>query len=115
MKHRSAQRQAYRLLEMERRWRIRDIPIVRYPKYYPADPSLGLIILLAAIDEFGHDHVPMHKVARRSLEVVWVNKSDIADVTTVEAVADASGLEGSQLLHRASEERMLADQQVALT
>ncbi|KAF1847241.1 HCCA isomerase/glutathione S-transferase kappa [Cucurbitaria berberidis CBS 394.84] len=115
VKQRSVQRQAYRLLEMERWRRLRDIPIVQHPKYYPADPSLAHRVLLAAIDEFGHDHGPVHEFTRRSLQTVWADESDIADPATIVAVADASGLEGSRLLERARDEKELAIQEDALT
>lgn len=115
VKQRSVQRQAYRLLEMERWRRIRDLPIVQHPKYYPADPSLAHRVLLAAIEEKGHDHGPVHEFARRSLQTVWADESDIADKATIVAVADASGLEGSRLLSRAEKEKELADQEAELT
>jgi 2-hydroxychromene-2-carboxylate isomerase len=41
VRERPPQRQIYRLVEMERWKRIRDIPLVTWPKFYPADPSLG--------------------------------------------------------------------------
>src|SRR5579871_2259750 len=44
-------RQAYRLVEMERWKASRGIPLVTWPKFYPADPSLGHCMLLAAIGE----------------------------------------------------------------
>lgn len=115
VKQRSVQRQAYRLLEMERWRRLRSLPIVPEPKYYPADPSLAHRVLLAAIDEVGHDHGAVHEFARRGLQTVWVHESDIADPATIVAVANASGLAGSRLLDRARDEREIAAQEAALT
>ena len=51
VKQRPLQRQAYRLVEMQRWRRIRGIPLVLHPKFYPADPSLAHRVLLAALDE----------------------------------------------------------------
>ncbi|KAH7114440.1 thioredoxin-like protein [Dendryphion nanum] len=115
VKQRSAQRQAYRLLEMERWRRIRNIPIVPHPKFYPANPSLAHRVLLAAIKESGYDSSAVHEFARSSLETVWANEGDIADPTTIVKVADDSGLEGDRLLQLASGGKDLADQEMALT
>jgi 2-hydroxychromene-2-carboxylate isomerase len=50
VKQRPLQRQAYRLVEMQR-WRDRRrIPLVLHPKFYPADPSLAHRVLLAAAE-----------------------------------------------------------------
>lgn len=114
VKQRSPQRQAYRLLEMERWCQIRGQPIVPHPKYYPADPSLAHRVLLAAIEEAGHDDAAVHEFARRGLETVWANEGDIADPATIESVANASGLDGGRLLQRAKEEKHLAEKEASL-
>src|SRR5271170_6607459 len=54
VKERALQRQAYRLVEMERWREIRGIPLVLHPRFYPADPSLGHRMLLAAL-QLGQD------------------------------------------------------------
>ncbi|OOF90423.1 hypothetical protein ASPCADRAFT_410119 [Aspergillus carbonarius ITEM 5010] len=115
VKKRSTQRQAYRLVEMERWCRIYDIPIVPNPKFYPADPSLGHRVLLAAIDETGHDNPSIQHFVHKSLEAVWAKELDIADPATVVQLANESGLEGSRLLARAQEERGLEERETALT
>lgn len=115
VKQRPVQRQAYRLLEMERWRRIRNLPIVPEPKFYPADPSLAHRVLLAAIAESGYDSGPVHEFARRGLRTVWADEADIADPATIEAVANASGLEGSRLLERAEQEKELVEQEAAFT
>ncbi|CAI7610390.1 unnamed protein product [Penicillium bialowiezense] len=102
VKQRSEQRQAYRLLEMERWRKIRDIPIVQQPKFYPADPSLAHRVLLAAIEEKGAD------------KAVWARELDIADRGTIIQLADESGLEGARLLKRAESESYLAKQEADL-
>lgn len=115
VKQRSVQRQAYRLLEMQR-WRsIRDLPLVLHPRFYPADPSLAHRVLLAAIDEFGHENAAVQEFARAGLETVWANEADIADESTILTVANAAGLEGSRLMERATHETLLVEQEAALT
>lgn len=115
VKQRSTQRQAYRLVEMERWRRVRDVPIVQHPKYYPADPSLAHRVFLAAIEEVGHDNESVQEFARRGLETVWANESDIADPAVIVALANDVGLEGSRLLERAKTEKELSEKEEALT
>lgn len=115
VKQRPVQRQAYRLVEMER-WRmLRNIPLVTYPKYYPANPSLAHRVLLAAIQELGHDSQPVQEFARLGLETVWANEGDIADPVTIVDVAKVAGLEGDRLLKRAQDEESLAEEGASLT
>ncbi|KAL4899316.1 hypothetical protein BDW74DRAFT_183849 [Aspergillus multicolor] len=114
VKQRSTQRQAYRLIEMERWRQIHGIPIVQHPKFYPADPSLAHRVLLAAI-EVGDDSAAVQEFARLGLEAVWARELDIADEGTIVQLAVEAGLEGGRLLERAKIETQLAEQEKALT
>lgn len=111
VKERPKQRQAYRLVEMQRWREIRDIPLVLAPKFYPADPSLGHRILLAALRE-GHD---VTAFAHAGLKAVWADELDIADPATLVRLADRSGLPGEGLLLRAQDDATLAAEEAALT
>ncbi|KAF7555922.1 hypothetical protein G7Z17_g1793 [Cylindrodendrum hubeiense] len=115
VKQRSVQRQAYRLIEMERWTGVRKLPIVQHPKFYPADPSLAHRVFLAAIEELGHDNEAVQEFAKRGLATVWADEADIADPATIVAVANASGLDGSRLLERAKQEKGLAEKEAAST
>jgi 2-hydroxychromene-2-carboxylate isomerase len=115
VKQRSVQHQAYRLIEMERWCRIRKILIVQHRKCYPANPSLAHRVLLAAIEEAGHESEEVQEFARKGLETVWANEGDIAEPATIVKLADAAGLEGARLLRKAETERGLADRETALT
>ncbi|KAH8776390.1 thioredoxin-like protein [Diaporthe sp. PMI_573] len=115
VKQRAPQRQAYRLLEMERWRKIREIPLVKFPKFYPADPSLAHRVLLAAIEEDGYDSDAVQEFARKGLETVWANEGDIADRETIRRLADAAGLDGARLLKRAESEDGLVTKEKALT
>ena len=92
-------RQAYRLVEMERWKAIRNIPLVTWPKFYPADPSTGHRMLLAAIDE-GSD---VTAFAHAGLKAVWADELNIADPETLVGLAERSGLDGRRLLARQDE------------
>lgn len=99
VKDRPPQRQSYRIVEMHR-WRaIRDIPLVIHPKFYPADPSLGHRMLLAALRE-GRDVTQFTHLALRA---VWADERDIADPGTLVQLANAGGLDGPALLDAAAD------------
>src|SRR5690606_34177037 len=88
VRERPVQRQAYRLVEMQR-WRVlRGIPLVLHPKFYPADPSLGHRMLLAAL----RDGADVAAFAHAGLKTVWADEGDIADPETLVRIADAAGL-----------------------
>ncbi|KAF1973134.1 HCCA isomerase/glutathione S-transferase kappa [Bimuria novae-zelandiae CBS 107.79] len=115
VKDRTAQRQAYRLLEIDRWGRKNSIPIVMHTKYYPADPSLAHRVLLAAIDELGHDSKSIHDYVLRSQDTVWADEANIEDSDVVSRNADASGLDGPRLLDRANQEKGLSEREQLLT
>jgi 2-hydroxychromene-2-carboxylate isomerase len=110
VKERPLQRQAYRLVEMQRWRRIRGIPLTLHPKFYPADPSLAHRVLLAALDE-GAD---VADFVHAGLSAVWADEFDIADPATILRLADAAGLDGARLLTRA-DEPSLRERETALT
>ena len=115
VKQRPVQRQIYRLVEMERWSKIRDIPLVKHPKFYPANPSVAHRVLLAAIEESGYDDYAVQSFARAGLETVWANEGNIADEATIVQLAEISGLDGARLLRRALTEEALAKQEKDLT
>jgi 2-hydroxychromene-2-carboxylate isomerase len=104
VRERPPQRQIYRLVEMERWKRIRDIPLVTWPKFYPADPSLGHRMLLAAIME-GRD---VTAFAHAGLKAVWADELNVEDADTLVNLANASGLDGKRLLAQATEPELVA-------
>lgn len=110
VKERPLQRQAYRLVEMQR-WRdIRNIDLNLHPRFYPADPSLGHRLLLAALRE-GQE---VSDFVHAGLRAVWADELDIADPDTLVELADANGLNGRRLLAQA-EDGALRTQEAALT
>lgn len=115
VKQRSLQRQSYRLVEMERWTKLRGIPIVPQPKFYPADPSLAHRVLLAAIREVGDDSEAVREFVHKGLEAVWAKELNIADPETIIALADESGLDGWRLLEEAKADGELAEQEKSLT
>lgn len=104
VRQRPLQRQAYRLVEMERWKAIRNIPLVTWPKYYPADPSLGHRMLLAAVEQ-GLD---VTAFAHSGLKAVWAEELNVEDPATLVHLADKSGLNGRDLLAQASASRFVS-------
>ena len=104
VKDRPLQRQAYRLVEMQR-WRAqRKIDLVLHPRYYPADPALGHRLLLAAL-RAGQD---VGAFVHAGLRAVWADELNIEDPETLVALADRSGLKGRELLAQADDPALFA-------
>jgi 2-hydroxychromene-2-carboxylate isomerase len=104
VRQRPPQRQAYRLVEMERWKRTRGIPLVTWPKFYPADPSLGHRMVLAAIRE-GND---VTAFVHAGLKAVWADELNVEDADTLVNLASASGLSGERLLAQATDAELAA-------
>ena len=111
VKERPKQRQAYRLVEMQRWLEIRGIPLVLHPRFYPADPSLGHRMLLAALRE----NLDVAAFVHAGLKAVWADELDIADPATLSHLARESGLPGERLLHEASNDPTLSSAEAELT
>jgi 2-hydroxychromene-2-carboxylate isomerase len=94
---RAPQRQAYRLVELERWRRHLGVPLHVEPKYFPVggDPAARLIV---AAEEVSAESAV--EVLGRVLAAVWAEQRDIADETTLAALADESGLSGKALVER---------------
>jgi 2-hydroxychromene-2-carboxylate isomerase len=110
VKQRAPQRQAYRLVEMERWREVRKIPLVLHPKFYPANPALGHRMILAAIarnEEVG-------AFTRAGLQAAWAGELNIEDPATLADLASQSGLDGKALL-AASDDPQIEAQAKALT
>jgi 2-hydroxychromene-2-carboxylate isomerase len=116
VRQRPIQRQAYRLLEMERWRRLRGLPVVRHPRFYPADPSLAHRVLLAAMEEQKQDDSEaIHDLALRGSAAVWAREMDISDEATIVVLAEEAGLDGRRLVDRAKTDAMLRSREEALT
>lgn len=111
VRERAPARQAYRLVEMQRWREIRDIDLVLHPKFYPADPTLGHRMLLAALRQ-GQD---VRAFVHAALRAVWADELDIADPSTLLRLARENGLDGGEALLEQASESALLTQEAALT
>lgn len=111
-KERPQARQVYRAIEMERWQKIRAIPLTKEPKFYPAQPSVGHRMLLAA--QSGNQNV--HSFVHLALKAVWADELNIEDPETLVTLASTAGLDGPALLLQsaapelAMRERALTDE-----
>lgn len=112
-KERAPARQAYRLVEMARWQQIRGIPLVVEPRHYPAQPSVGHRMLLAALQAQAPE-AAIHAFVHAALKSVWADEQDIEDHATLVRLADQSGLPGAQLLAQ-HQRQDLQSQEQALT
>ncbi|RJG07743.1 2-hydroxychromene-2-carboxylate isomerase [Noviherbaspirillum cavernae] len=113
-KERSPARQAYRLAEMARWSRMRKIPLNNEPRYYPAQPTLGHRMLLAALSDPAVDEQSIHGFVHSALKAVWADALNIEDEATLIHLAEKNGLNGKGLLAAAADP-VLHDKEQALT
>jgi 2-hydroxychromene-2-carboxylate isomerase len=90
---RPKQRQAYRLMELER-WRDHlGIKLNIHPKHFPVPSDFAARTIVAA-KRSGADP---GKLANALLRAVWAEERDVSDRATVAAICDACGLDGKAL------------------
>lgn len=90
---RSPQRQAYRMMELERWPALLGIPLVKEPKYFPYDESEGVRLVLAA-QKSGKDAL---KLATELGRALWVLDRNPADKDVQDEAAKRAGLDAEEL------------------
>jgi len=107
---RAKERQAYRLMELQR-WRKRlGVPLTLHPAHFPVPDLLAAGVILAA-GEAGGDALGLANAIGRA---VWAEERNIADPATLQALATANGHDGAALLARAGD-AAIAERRQALT
>ena len=104
LKQRAPQRQAYRLVELERWRRFLDLPLNLQPKFFPVSGELASKWILAAADRGTADAL---KLAGAIMRAVWAEERNVADAETLAAIAREQAQDAQTLSTRA------ADPQVA--
>ena len=103
LQKRSSQRQAYRVVELER-WRDKlGMPITLHPKFYPTDDTLAACTIIAAV-ELGMDAGRLTNLIHRA---IWVEEKDVSDEETLMRIAAAVTTEPDNLLSLARSSRSL--------
>lgn len=102
---RSPQRQAYRLVELER-WRAHlGVALNIQPKFWPANEKVAACMVIAAGASGGDGAMVLVGALMRA---VWADDRDIADRDTLLAIAGECGLDGGDLLAAAETDEMAA-------
>lgn len=100
---RSAQRQAYRMQELER-WRAHlGIPIHLRPRFFPVNEALAAQCVIAARETLGDE--PAIALAHRALKALWEEERDTGDQATLAVLIGEVGLDAEALLALAGEAR----------
>lgn len=100
---RSPQRQAYRLLELER-WSAKlAVEMNLQPKYFPANEQMASFCVVA-LREQGQQEQAID-FAGRVLKSVWTEEKDIGDQSVLEEILGACGADAKQVLSQAQLEQ----------
>lgn len=105
---RAPQRQAYRLVELERWPRYLGLPMNVKPKFFPVDSEPASLLIIAA-DRLVGPHMAM-MLAHGLLRAVWAEERNIADRTTMIQIADDAGANGEHLMTQLEAMRPFYDQ-----
>lgn len=97
---RAAQRQKYRLVELERWRKFLNVPLVLQPKYFPYDTALASRMILAAKTV---GEAEAFKLAEAILRGCWAEERNMADESELTAAAKSVGLPDSELLAKAGQ------------
>ncbi len=93
LKDRPPARKAYRMMELKR-WRAHlGIELTLEPKFFPANEDLAAHMVVAA-RQAGHDPGALVLAFMRA---IWVEDRNIAEVATLDAVAESCGFVGAAL------------------
>jgi 2-hydroxychromene-2-carboxylate isomerase len=103
---RAPQRQAYRLVELERWSKFLGMPLNLHPRFFPVagDPAAKLII---AAKTHGVDAAL--RLSGDISRAIWAEEKDISDPDTLVALAQASGLDGAALLQASKSDTVAAE------
>jgi 2-hydroxychromene-2-carboxylate isomerase len=93
---RAAQRQAYRLVELERWHKHLGVAMNIQPKYFPYDSRLAALAIVAA----GVESKAM-QVAAAVFRGCWAEEKNMADESQLAAAIRDAGLDGAALLRQA--------------
>jgi 2-hydroxychromene-2-carboxylate isomerase len=99
LKQRAPQRQAYRLIELERWSTHLSLPLNPQPKYFPVAVDLASRWVIAALDAGEDAGLALTGALCRA---VWAEERNIADPDTVAAIAEACRLDVRALEARAA-------------
>lgn len=96
---RAPQRQKYRLVELAR-WRKHNrLQLTVEPKYFPYDPALASLLIVAAKTDLGEALAML--IASAIFRGCWVEERDMANPEELHDIIKAQGLNTAELVTRA--------------
>lgn len=102
---RAPQRQAYRLVELNR-WRdFLGVKLNLQPSFFPVAAEAAARLIIAADEK---SPAASFDLAGRILAAAWAEERNIADEATLRTIADEAGLGGGALLERSKAEGIQA-------
>lgn len=104
---RAPQRQAYRLVELERWRKLRGVALNIHPKFFPAPADEACRLIIAADQLHGEDGAM--KLADRLMRAVWAEDRNLGDTHTLRAIVHESGLEVDALFRQVPQTHQVFD------
>lgn len=101
VKRRPPQRQAYRLVELQRWSAYLGVPLNPHPRFFPVATDAASRMIIAADATQGA--VAALEFAGTIMTGIWTEERDIADSQTLAVMAVAAGLDSAALLQRSGE------------
>jgi 2-hydroxychromene-2-carboxylate isomerase len=92
-------RQRYRAVELQRWREVRGIALNLWPAFWPFDVTIPDRMLCAAV----HAGADVGRLAQACWEATWIHERNLADATTLSAVATEAGFDGPALVKAAGE------------
>jgi 2-hydroxychromene-2-carboxylate isomerase len=108
---RAPQRQAYRLVELQRWARYLGKPMHIQPKFFPVNGDLAAYWILAALELGSTQAIALAGAVGRA---IWEQERNVADAATMQAIAEESGLPAADLAARVQAPE-IAEKYAALT
>ncbi len=101
---RSAVRQRYRFIELQRFAEMRGRKLNPKPKFFPTDPTLADHTIIAIVASGGDPMAYMDSV----FSAVWADEQDISDEATLAALLASAGFDASATLAKANSPEVAA-------
>ena len=99
---RPAQRQAYRLVELERFSRHLDLPLNLHPRHFPVSPHLAAQLIVAVVQRDGQDAAM--RMCAAVFAAVWAQERDISNPAVLAKLIQECRLPAQRLEEALSDE-----------
>jgi len=104
---RAPQRQAYRLIELQRWSDFLQVPMHVQPQFFPVTPDPAARLIIAA--QIAHGNEVALTLSTSIMRAMWAEQKNIADEATLIGLACDADLDGKQLLKSAETAAVQAD------